>query len=371
MNSSTTLRGSIITLLTVVAATLVPFAASAATLTVSSDATGVSYRNAIVKAADRLVATQNTDGGWDWQNPDANPASGSALNTLGVTAEVLVDAYRLTHQQKYLTAAETTFALLQTNSAAAGFKLRGSDISFLVDLSTITGDSTYADFAKTWWEHDKANFGTGGTATSFGQYVRDLRHSQGLDGLIPWDINLYVQGVEKLANYNPANAAYTSDATDLAQVIFDDAGASTPLFNWQDDTEQGYLFGLTGMLSAMSTVTASTSMTASDVSAKLLSYSNGGALIDLHDPNAQGSTPSVDDHLTTVQTTAYALLALEQAKQDASAQLSYLLAQQDGATGAWLDGSSENTEVDSEAGAAIATQLMTPNTYYSIQFKTR
>ncbi len=319
--------------------------AFATTLNVSSDSASIDYRNAVVKAADHMVTTQNTDGGWDWGTPDSSPATGSAVNTLGVTAQALVDAYRLTHQAKYLIAANKTFALLQKNSAPSTFKLRGPDISFLVDLSTVTGDPKYADFAKTGWDNDLTRFGSG-TATGFGDSIRDARHSQGWDGLIPWDINLFVQGVTKLANYSVANAAYGADATALAQVIFDDVNAATPLFNWNDDTENGYLFGLTGMLSAMSTVTVSSAITANDVSTKLMTYSHSGAFFDLSDVNAQGATPSVDDHLTTVQTTAYAVKALMQSPQNvASAQpsIDYLLAQQDSVSGAWKDGVDENT----------------------------
>lgn len=47
------------------------------------------YEHTIIRGADRLLETQNDDGGWDWMDPDTNTTAGvpSPSNTIGVTAQ--------------------------------------------------------------------------------------------------------------------------------------------------------------------------------------------------------------------------------------------------------------------------------------------
>ena len=62
------------------------------------------YDTVITKAADRLVALQGTDGGWDWDITGLTAHSGtypSPVNLFGVTALGLIDAYQITSDSSY------------------------------------------------------------------------------------------------------------------------------------------------------------------------------------------------------------------------------------------------------------------------------
>jgi len=61
---------------------------------------------AIIAGANRLVETQNNDGGWEWTNPNLVKTDTSPVNTFGVTAQGLLDAYELTGNTSYLGSAE-------------------------------------------------------------------------------------------------------------------------------------------------------------------------------------------------------------------------------------------------------------------------
>ena len=130
------------------------------------------YASEILKAANHLVNTQNSDGGWNWQiTPDSpvTPALPSPYNTLGVTAQGVLDAYKISPQAQYLNTCVNAYGLMVINSTNANpsiHRIRGTDITFLVELSEVTGIAAYANFAKTRYESALAEFG-GGNAKGF------------------------------------------------------------------------------------------------------------------------------------------------------------------------------------------------------------
>lgn len=298
----------------------------------------------LTRAAFRLLATQNNDAGWPWMNPDTNPAHGmpSPANTLGVTAQGLLDFYRISARAECLSACEEVYAAMVINSEdpnPSKHRIRGPDIGFLVELSELTGDNTYASFAKTRWVSAKNEFG-GGTATGSAQAIRDLRKGQNLPALISWDINLYMQGVLALDRYFPGEG-FADEAKEMAEVIYDSLYVPPVDFDITDDTLNEFWNGISGALDAfVMTDTHATERAA------LATQLEGGQEDD-------GHFPGVDDG-SDVQTTAYAVLALIHADSDRPvvAAVSYLVSSQQ-ANGGWLYDGGENTEVTSEAVQAV------------------
>ena len=95
--------------------------------------------------ADRLLAMQNNDGGWDWALTNGNPDTGSAPNTAGPIGMGLLAAYEATGVAEYLGAAVDAGDFIV--SGAPPYAV--SDGVFLAALSDLTGDAGYADAVRT------------------------------------------------------------------------------------------------------------------------------------------------------------------------------------------------------------------------------
>ncbi len=90
-------------------------------------AQGSAVFTAITRTADRLVALQGTDGGWDWIVTGLTAHSGSypsPANLFGVTALGLIDAYQETGNTAYSTAAQLTGDHLKTLDRATDAAVR-------------------------------------------------------------------------------------------------------------------------------------------------------------------------------------------------------------------------------------------------------
>ena len=118
-----------------------------------------SHMYTLVKATDRLVALQSsTDYGWDWDvtGLTEHSASGSATNIYGVTALGLIDAYELTGSTAYSDAAKLVADMMKGyGTDYEGFHAAGLgqswDMKFLMRYATISGDTSYSDFATRYW----------------------------------------------------------------------------------------------------------------------------------------------------------------------------------------------------------------------------
>lgn len=298
----------------------------------------------LTRAALRLLATQNKDGGWEWMNPDTNPSHGmpSPANTLGVTGQGILNNYTIGAQNRCLKACESVYDAMVTNSQDPNpsiHRIRGPDIAFLAELSVITGLSEYADFALARWLSARAEFG-GGTATGFAQYIRDARKGQNLPSCISWDINLYIQSLLGMHLFLPT-LGLDSQAKEMAEVIYTSLYVEPVDFDITDDTQNEFWNGISGALDAF--VATSTHPEEREALATQLE----GAQED------DGHFPGIDDG-SDVQTTAYAILALINAGLDRPvvAAVNYLVTVQQ-ANGGWLYDGGENTEVTSEAIQAI------------------
>ncbi len=138
-----------------------------------------SYTDAITKTADRLVALQGTDGGWDWvvTGLTEHSMAPSGANLYGVTALGLIDAYQVTGDEAYKTAAQLTGDHLKTLSRAtdSAVRIQSFDYRFLVEFSALSGDGTYAAHALSEWNWVKVNvafmdylYADGNQATIYG-----------------------------------------------------------------------------------------------------------------------------------------------------------------------------------------------------------
>lgn len=200
----------------------------------------------IEKAAVRLIRTQKTDGGWQWDNPDTNPSAGvpTPFNTIGVTALGFLDAYRnsgtipvfaaYTNLMAVCGKAYDKMVAAAAESDPSKHRIRGPDIRFLVRLSQLVDDPVYQDFAETRWAAAKTEFGAG-TATGFAQYIRDARKAQNYPALIPWDINLYIVSLKALG--------HDSEVAEMAEVIYTSLYVPPLDFHMADHDQAEYWLG--------------------------------------------------------------------------------------------------------------------------------
>ncbi len=315
------------------------------------------YGDEILKAANHLVNTQNSDGGWNWQitpNSPVTPALPSPSNTLGVTAQGVLDTYKISPQAQYLNTCLNAYGLMVTNSTNAApyvHRIRGTDITFLAELSEATGTAAYADFARARYESAVTEFG-GGSAAGLATYIQGVRVSQGLPDIVAWDINLYVQGALALNGYFPGQG-FDADAAAMANVIYTALYVSvppavTPVFDISSKPTgtptNDYWMSVSGALEAFVTTATHTAESASLTASLLADQQQDGHFTGYSDDN---------------ETTAYAVTALAKGGNQIAAEraIGYLISIQN-PNGGWteVDGY-EYTETDSEIINAIVAGI--------------
>lgn len=336
----------------------------------------VDYTSSITKAADRLVALQADitednagngdpdgdpdDGGWNWIIADTATgyvgAGPSSENLYGVTALCILEAYKIDPKASYMTAMVDTY----TGANAKPGVDSGPDMPFLVELSMITGNSAYASLAKTRYDTKVTSYGdyNGDSqidAKDLAEKIRDVRNSQGWDGLIPWDIHLFIEAALALHQYYPGQG-YDQDASDMADVVFDDMNGSPGYFDPTDSTENAYLLGLVGGIEGF---VKTGKYIAGSISAKSLK----DTLLSYQEATGEWKEPTdPTDYLTTVQTTAYAVMALMtyigSAEAAAARKGAEWLISEQNTNGGW-SGSDECPEITSEAAQALAASKPT------------
>lgn len=352
----------------------------------------------ISNAADRLVDLQNDDGGFPWVAPGTGI---SYTNLLGVTAMGILKAWELNPEAEYETALakaydycvdkppaytdvggkwkETTAGvdsfpditfLIWLSEAAAG------DASLLAEINTLQDPDIAADdiasLAKERWDDRVDHLGATppseeGTATALAETIRDARHSQNYDALIPWDLETGVKAALVLDGYY-AGQGYDQQAVDIAEVIYDsiDDGGDV-YFDSTDTSQEDYIAGLTGGIEAFREANLHLDKAAELVTLLLAEQQLGGYW------DYYGASPAT----MSVQATAYAIMALQDYNTEAVTatwQAAAWLSSSQKLDGGWYsEGGSgdEYGEIDSEAAWALA-QLPAPVTigtdgYYCIQ----
>ncbi len=332
--------------------------ALAATINVASDPVKGGYESAVLKAADRLITLQNSNGSWDWAVTNATgPTANTYLNVTGVSAEALLDAYSITQDSKYLTAAKKAGDYLVSGlSTASTTRQNGFNVVFLQHLGNTTGDATYINAATTflttilhgenYWSHNYGSHCTVSGCTpdellAAYEVYRGVPGSPSQWGIVPWDLTSYVDAAQASGD--------TSTALGIEQQIAAYVATST-----YADTIGSYHLGLAAAIRAAKLVGDTTNAAA--FAAKLDATQN-----------SDGSFGTASDG--QVQTTAYALMALNLMNDGHAAAAASYLGSKFGysSINGWLEtDSNEYAEVDSEASHALAA-LLPSDTFYSIQ----
>lgn len=297
----------------------------------------------IQSGADRLVALQNNDGGWDWPLDDGDPDSVSPLNTLGPIAKGLAQGYLLTQDPAHKAALEKAGALLLTKTRFAT-----SDGYLAYQLDQIFGVSTYTDYVNTNF-YDLLDAGTytttSGTfdAAGYVNYIRTARSGSNAN-LAAWDLGLGLVSA----------AACGADTTEWI------AGVKAEI-DELDGSEGMYydVLGLAGGIYGLAYVGEDFDPTAGEHAAAT-SIADLAVILQSYQINNGGfawhsNYVIADDNNETIQETAYAILALYEVDQtlywDNIMGAADYVASVQLPTGGWenYSGSGENNEITSEA----------------------
>jgi len=313
---------------------------------------------AITATADRLVALQGTDGGWDWVVTDLTAHSGtypSPANLFGVTALGLIDAYEVTGDEAYKTAAQVTADHLLTLDRAVdpNVRIQSFDYRFLVEFSALSGDPSYEAHAIEQWSVAKAasdfHYGDGNQENIYDFWFTHTDPDS--HGFAAWSAS--DMGLAALAMGD------TSWASNMAAVlVLHLAGI-----------DQGDIYRVIGLGHALEFLNAVDPETYSTQITNLIAGLTGTQ-------NADGSWPGTADQ-GTVQNTAYAVMGLVAVGEAGAARkgANWLVANQisiGDSIGGWIENDGkEYSENDSEALQALAS-VSAPVTidtkgYYSIQ----
>lgn len=289
----------------------------------------------VTDAANRLITLQNINGAWDWVVTDApGPTSTTYLNIAGVTAEGLLNAYNLTGNLTYLTAAENTGNYLISNYGSDGSlstilnsgsntNINAFNIKFLYDLGSISGNNVYTTEANVLMDKVIAAYPTGSSLLSEDEAYRGTSNGE---GIIVWDL------------YNYVNDANLDNNSTWANSLANALNTNSPL-NIADTSDPTYILGLSGLV-----MVGNSSAETALISAQQQSGANAGSWYD-----ADGQ----------VQDTAYATMALMNVgdAKDAMNGTIWLMNNQnyDSIVGGWYDtmgipvNNNEISEVNSEA----------------------
>jgi hypothetical protein len=306
-------------------------------------------RAAITKAADRLILLQNANGSWDWIVTDkTGPTATTYLNIAGVDGDILLDAFRITNDSKYLDSAKRTgnHIITELDKLPEARHFNAFNMTFLKDLAGASGDSTYSNYVAkkmndlktkvTYWGSGAKNISTDGipglTAEELVAAEEVIRGTAN-NGIKPWDLYKFVG----LAKDSGDNDYATKVATGIKNYL-DRAGYG--------DTTNDYILGLAAGVIGLS-----------DAGMSYGDYLN--TLIGKQFPDGHFETPDSDYTMSLIASTGYSLMALKKAGRISEAINSskYLTGSQR-ADGGWLEGNGkEYSETTSEAGHGIAKLL--------------
>src|ERR1035437_10151937 len=117
---------------------IMPLVAFSALLLVTQNAVAI---DPLQSGADRLTALQNNDGGWDYPLDNGNPATGTAMKTLGTIGMGLAQGYLQTNDPSHRNALAKAGSLLLTKTN----NFTGTDGELANQLDGIFGGATYVD----------------------------------------------------------------------------------------------------------------------------------------------------------------------------------------------------------------------------------
>jgi len=191
------------------------------------------------------------DGGWDFLIPLGEPShsmDASPTNIYGACALGMAVGFGKNRNQPR--------GLIGLLDAYRGFLAdptinSGPDPAFLARLSKITGDPTYQEFALETWLSALADIGgdpEDPRATA--EVIRDVRDGQGIPGIYPWDLSLFVISAIVLEKAF-RNGEFRPQAVAIANVISEDLVSPDPIFDITDTNQDFYDIGLAGVVIAL------------------------------------------------------------------------------------------------------------------------
>lgn len=295
-------------------------------------------------AGNGLIDDDPDDGGWDWYNAltdTSHSSSPSPDNIYGPIANGLLEAFKSEGGIRMAIGLVDTYYGYDANPDIDS----GADFGFLVRLSDLTGDLTYATLAKDRWDAKMAFYGG---ADSLAMGIRDSRHDQNWDALIPWDIGLFIESAMELQRIFPGQG-YQSDAIDMADVVYGDITSDSAYFQMDNDSLPAYYLGLEGVLVSFGLTDVYTSY-AIDAGRTLISA-------QLEDGSWPWNIeyPGPDDQTTAYVVMGFGMLDLSYPSVNNAAQAgSDYMASVQQANGGWDEGGYEYPEVNGECLRAIA-----------------
>jgi len=298
-----------------------------------------SWEEVLLLGGQRLAATQNHDGGWDWPLDDGDPENGSTPNTLGPIAMGLAKAYEVTQDPTLLSALVLAgnYLLDKTNNFSP------SDGYLAAELDSIFGVTTYVDHMNLYFYGPLANgtydYHGEGTLYDTAGYIQLIRDHRTGDyaNIAAWDIGIGLV----------AAAMCGADTSDWI------AGVKAEI-DELDATKYYAVLGLAGAIYGLAYVNE-------DYDPQAGSYADASSLADLaailatYQMESGGFTwmpGEMDPGDETTQETAYAVLALKQFDPATYAlaieKATAYLASHQMDTGGWNNAPSENDNTDQE-----------------------
>ena len=281
-------------------------------------------RPAIIAGADRVLDLQRTDSGWEGTWYWYVGSTYNATNLTGVTALGLIEAYNDTKDTGYLDGAKDAADFIMTHLGAGATgtqywpRTTAFDVIFLHELATITDDGTYGARATLEWNNIILAYPTAGDLDGLFRAIN--RRSA-------WDLAAFHE------------AAYLSGDTVWAD---ESAGILA-------DTSDDFYYGDTWWYA----LNLSASVRALVGTGYFAQYS--GDIVELYNLlRGLVSDNGIDGY---IQDTAYAVMAFNTVGGEARKVANMLgrwLANQQEASGGWLEAGYEYPEADGEAVRALA-----------------
>lgn len=292
----------------------------------------VDHREAAVDGGDRLLENQFEDGAFPWKVG----SPGQYQNVQGVTAQGLLDAYRVTADDAYLEAAgDNVEWLADYMDENPGEYSSAPNVYFLAEYALLSQNLDDLELARQAFDNAIQDERWEDNPTALAEQILEDRRDSPHTNLGLWDVALFVRAAQDIGN--------TEAADEIASVLVEQANEQT-IVDPFDETATHYEIGLAALLFGLAE--------ADVVGHQAVIQDAADALVA--EQGEDGSVPG--DSYGDVQVTAYAALGFVAVGDVPSAldACDWLVdAQED--NGAWLAGGTEYAETNSEAVQALAT----------------
>ena len=326
-------------------------------------------------AGERLLDTQNNDGCWEWNDPDTDPATNinPKSNLVGVTATGLLRAYEFSGNSDYFDAAEDS-AYEIANHYILGYSGKAYGDRLDYERTGWKGGGAYTNEDILFLQRMGKYYNAGNLFTTKAEeaivdrwdaYNNDAQEvydfiegvRSGYPDLFYWDLAPLTEATLVAANtVSDSNQAIVlrNNALKLAELVAADQNPTGGWFitSWSNNDSR------LGQASAIRILQLTDDMNL-DVDYSQVIIEGVAAL--LTQQQTDGSFKGGDTNKKSIQTTAYAALALETAGDNVNAQqaVDYILSQQN-SNGGWYEeegtaNADEYPEIDSEALRAIVS----------------